>query len=142
MRRREFITLLGGVLVTWPSCARAEQASKIHRIGFMVTGSLQSPEQQAIIEAFQRGLRERGYAEGRNIVIEYAAADGKVERFTELARQLVSRHPDLIVASNTPAARAAKGALQLSRSWWPSWATRSEMGWSRALLGPPEILPE
>ena len=110
MKRREFITLLGGAVVTWPSCLRAEQSSKIHRIGFMVTGSLQSPEQRGIIEAFQQGLRERGYVEGQNIVIQYQSADGKIERFTELARELVDHHPDLIVASNTPAALAAKQA--------------------------------
>jgi putative ABC transport system substrate-binding protein len=110
MKRREFITLLGGAAASWPSCLRAEHASKIRRIGFLVTGSLQSPEQRAIIDAFQQGLRERGYVEGQNIVIEYRAADGKIERFPELARDLVDRHPDLIVASNTPAALAAKQA--------------------------------
>jgi putative ABC transport system substrate-binding protein len=110
MKRREFIALVGAIVVAWRSSLRAEQASKIRRIGLMVTGSLHAPEQQAIIDSFREGLRERGYVEGQNIVIEYAAADGKIERFTELARELVSHHPDLIVASNTPAARAAKEA--------------------------------
>jgi putative ABC transport system substrate-binding protein len=110
MKRREFIALVGAIVVAWRSSLRAEQASKIRRIGLMVTGSLYAPEQQAIIDSFREGLRERGYVEGQNIVIEYAAADGKIERFTELARELVSHHPDLIVASNTPAARAAKEA--------------------------------
>jgi putative ABC transport system substrate-binding protein len=110
MRRREFVTLVVGAAVAWSSCLRAEHASKIRRIWFMVTGSLQSPEQQAIIDAFLQGLRERGHVEGQNIVIEYRAADGKIDRFPELARDLVDRHPDLIVASNTPAALAAKRA--------------------------------
>jgi putative ABC transport system substrate-binding protein len=109
-RRREFITLLGGAAAAWPFCLRAEPASKVPRIGFMVTGSLRSPEQLAMIDAFRQGLRERGYVEGQNIVIEYRAADGKIERFTELAAELVDLHPDLIVASNTPAARAARQA--------------------------------
>jgi putative ABC transport system substrate-binding protein len=109
MKRREFITLLGGA-AAWPLAARAQQPERMRRIGFMVTGSLQSPEQRAMIEAFQQGLRERGYVDGQNIVIEYRSADGKIERFTELARELVDRHPDLIVASNTPAALAAKQA--------------------------------
>ena len=61
-------------------------------------------------DAFRQGLRERGYLEGQNIVIEYRAAEGKIERFTELAAELVDLHPDLIVASNTPAARAARQA--------------------------------
>jgi putative ABC transport system substrate-binding protein len=109
MKRREFITLLGGA-AAWPLAARAQQPERMRRIGFMVTGSLQSPEQRAMIEAFQQGLRERSYVDGQNIVIEYRSADGKIERFTELARELVDRHPDLIVASNTPAALAAKQA--------------------------------
>jgi hypothetical protein len=110
MKRREFITLLGGAAAIWPACLRAEPASKVPRIGFIVTGSLWSPEQRTMTDAFRQGLRERGYVEGQNIVIEYRAADGKIERFTELAMELVDLHPDLIVASNTPAARAAKQA--------------------------------
>ena len=108
MKRREFITLLGGALVTWPSYAGAERASKVARIGFLVTGTLTSAEQQTTLNAFRQGLRERGYVEGQNIAIEYRAADGRIERFPNLARELVGLNPDLIVASNTPAARAAK----------------------------------
>jgi putative tryptophan/tyrosine transport system substrate-binding protein len=109
MRRREFITLLGGA-AAWSFAARAQQVAKVPRIGYMVTGSLASPEQGALVESFRQGLRERGYVEGRNIVIEYRAADGKIERFTELAADLVRLNLDLIVANNTPAALAAKQA--------------------------------
>jgi putative ABC transport system substrate-binding protein len=108
--RRTFINLLGGAVASWPYCSRAELTSKVFRVGFMVTGSLQSPEQRNMTDAFRQGLRERGYLEGQNIVIEYRAAEGKIERFTELAAELVDLHPDLIVASNTPAARAARQA--------------------------------
>jgi ABC-type uncharacterized transport system substrate-binding protein len=108
--RREFITLLGGAAAGWPFCSRAEPTSKVFRVGFMATGSLRSPEQRSMTDAFRQGLRERGYLEGQNIVIEYRAAEGKIERFTELAAELVDLHPDLIVASNTPAARAARQA--------------------------------
>ena len=111
MRRRNFIALLGGAAAAWPLAARAQQpTSKIFRVGFMVTGSPRSPEQRSMTDAFRQGLRERGYLEGQNIVIEYRAAEGKIERFTELAAELVDLHPDLIVASNTPAARAARQA--------------------------------
>jgi putative ABC transport system substrate-binding protein len=110
MKRREFITLLGGAVATWPSCARAERASKVARIGLLATGALDSAEQQATLDAFRQGLRERGYVEGQNIVIEYRAADGKIERFPKLAMELVRLNLDLIVASNTPAARAAREA--------------------------------
>src|SRR3984893_15255043 len=110
MRRRDFIKVIGGTAAARPLAVRAEQAAKVARIGFMVTGSLQSPEQRVMTDSFLQGLRERGYVEGQNIVIEYRAADGQIARFTELAKELVDLNPDLIVASNTPAARAAKHA--------------------------------
>ena len=110
MRRRNFITLLGGAAAAWPLAAHAQQAAKVARIGCIVTGSLESPEQRATVDAFRQGLRERGYVEGQNIIIEYRAADGRIERFPELATELVRLNLDLIVASNTPAALAAKQA--------------------------------
>src|SRR5262245_40466187 len=110
MKRRDFIRIIGGSAAAWPLAMRAEQAAKVARIGFMVTGSLRSPEQRAMTDSFLQGLRERGYVEGRNIVIEYRDADGKIERFAELATELARLDLDLIVASNTPAARAAKQA--------------------------------
>jgi putative ABC transport system substrate-binding protein len=109
MRRRAFILAVGAAAAV-PLAARAQQGAKVPRIGYMVMASLASPEQRALIESFRQGLRERGYVEGRNIVIEYRAADGKIERFTELAAELVRLNLDLIVANNTPAALAAKQA--------------------------------
>jgi putative ABC transport system substrate-binding protein len=110
MTRREFITLVGGAPVAWPLAVRAQQTATVARIGFIVTGSLESPEQRATVDAFRQGLRERGYVEGQSIMIEYRAADGRIERFPELATELVRLNLDLIVASNTPAALAAKQA--------------------------------
>ena len=110
MIRREFITLLGGAAAAWPLAARAQQTGKVNRIGFLVTGALDSAEAQAILDAFRQGLRERGYVEGQDIVIEYRGADGKMERFPELATELVRLNLDLIVAGNTPAARAVREA--------------------------------
>ena len=75
MRRREFITLLGGVAVTWPLAANAQ--SKTPRIGFM--GNSTAALEANLVDAFREGLREHGYEEGRNIVIEYRWADGKYE---------------------------------------------------------------
>ena len=74
MRRREFITLLGGVAVTWPLAASAQ--SKTPRIGFM--GNSTAALEANLVDAFREGLREHGYEEGRNIVIEYRWADGEV----------------------------------------------------------------
>jgi ABC-type uncharacterized transport system substrate-binding protein len=65
---------------------------------------------RSLLGSFRQGLRERGYVEGQNIVVEYRGADGNIERFPELARELVGLDLDLIVANNTPAARAAQQA--------------------------------
>jgi putative tryptophan/tyrosine transport system substrate-binding protein len=110
MNRRAFIKLLGGAAVALPSSVHAERASKVAQIGFLVTGRLDSPEQQVTMNAFKEGLRAHGYVEGQNIAIEYRAADGDIERFRELAEELVRLKLDLIVASNTPAGLAAKRA--------------------------------
>src|SRR5262245_65760370 len=92
MRRREFVTLLAGAAaapsILWPLAARAQQAGKVWRIGYLVTGSLESPETRVMLDAFRQGLRERGYVEGHNIVIEYRSADGSIEQFPRLADEL------------------------------------------------------
>ncbi len=82
--RRAFIGMLAGALLTAPLAADAQQPAKVARIGNPVTGSLESPETRVNLNAFRQGLRERGYVEGQNIVIEYRAADGKIERLPGL----------------------------------------------------------
>jgi putative ABC transport system substrate-binding protein len=80
LKRREFILALGGAAasyVSWPLAVRAQQPAEVARIGCLVTGALESPEARAMVGAFREGLRERGYLEGQNIVIEYRSADGK-----------------------------------------------------------------
>jgi putative ABC transport system substrate-binding protein len=109
VRRREFITLLGGV-AAWPLSVNAQPSAKIPRIGLMVTGSLESPEARVQLDAFRQGLRQLGYTEGRNIAIEYRGADGRIERFPNLAAELVRLEVDLIFAANTRAALAARQA--------------------------------
>jgi ABC-type uncharacterized transport system substrate-binding protein len=110
MDRRAFILTAAGSLLAAPLGVEAQQATKIPRIGYLVTASLESPETRAALDAFRQGLSERGYLEGRNIVIDYRAADGRIDRFLALATELVSLKPDIIVAPNTPAARAARQA--------------------------------
>ena len=100
MRRREFITLLGGA-AAWPLAARA-QSSKMHRIGILHSAS------GADEGAFQQGLRETGFIEGQNVLIEYRRAMGVYERLPSLAAELVGLSVDLIAALGTPAVRAAK----------------------------------
>jgi putative ABC transport system substrate-binding protein len=108
--RRAFIGTLAGGLLTAPLAARAQKPAKVPRIGWMLTGSVEAPETRALLGAFREGARERGYVEGENIVIEYRAADGRLDRFPALAADLVRLKVDLIVAGSTSAARAAKQA--------------------------------
>jgi putative tryptophan/tyrosine transport system substrate-binding protein len=97
-------------LLTAPLAAHAQQPTKVARIGYLVTGGLDSPETRILLDAFRQGLRERGYVEGQNLVIEYRAADGQLERFPALAAELGQLQPEVIVAQGTPAARAAQQA--------------------------------
>jgi putative ABC transport system substrate-binding protein len=110
MRRREFITLLGGAAAAWPLVARAQQAGKIYRIGILEP--IPAERNAANLDALRKGLRDLGYVEGRNLVIEYRSADGRAERFPDLAAELVRLKVDLIVTRGTPAARAAKKATE------------------------------
>ena len=112
MRRRTFMAIVAGGLLTAPLAAGAQQPAKVARIGYLATGSLESPETRGILAAFRQGLRERGYMEGQNIVIEYRAADGNFERGPGLALELVRLKVNLIVVGNTPMARAAQQATK------------------------------
>src|SRR5690242_12232056 len=108
MRRRNFISLISGVAVTWPLAARAQQP-QMPVIGFLGTSS---PELYAIrLSVFREGLKEAGYIEGQNVTIEYRWAQDDVGRLPALAADLVQRRVNVIVAgSGTPGAVAAKAA--------------------------------
>ena len=111
MRRREFITLVGGATVC-PLTARAQQPKKIPRLCFLTfePGTLQSRSPR--FDAFFEGLRDLGYVDGKTITIDYLSADGHGERFPALAAECLRLKADIIAVSTTPAAQAAKGVTR------------------------------
>jgi putative ABC transport system substrate-binding protein len=109
MKRREFITLVGGAAAAWPLAARAQQG-KAYRVGVLFAGSGKG---SAPDEAFRSGLRERGYIEGQNIVVEFRSAAGKLDALPGLATELVALNLDVIFA---PAEAALRACLQASRT--------------------------
>src|SRR5262245_48791260 len=105
MRRRQFITLLGGA-VTWPLAARAQQNAR--RIGMLAPYAKDDPDMQARLNAFRHGLQALGWVEGRNVHIDYRFSDGRADRFQPLAKELVALKPELIFAQGTAGAAAAQ----------------------------------
>ena len=113
MKRREFIALLG-IVAGWSFAARAQQTTKVPRIGILSPGSnVDSNQNRVTLNAFVAGLRELGYAEGQNITIEREFAGPNVNRLLELAAELVKSKVDVIVAFSSTAARPAKQATSV-----------------------------
>jgi putative tryptophan/tyrosine transport system substrate-binding protein len=98
MRRREFITLLGGAAAAWPLAARAQQIDRMRRIGMLMAWSERDPEAQPRLAAFMSTLRELGWIDGRNCRIELRWSAGDLERMDRHAKELVAATPDVIIA--------------------------------------------
>jgi len=108
MRRREFITLAGGMAV-WPFAARAQQSEQMRRIGVLMPFARDNPEAQARMTAFVQGLQKLGWSEGRNLQIEYRWGIGDLQK---AATELVALSPDVIFAISTQAVAALQQATR------------------------------
>ena len=104
MRRREFISLIGGGAAAWPLAARAQQTERMRRIGVLMSTAADDPEGQARIAAFQQGLQQFGWTIGRNVRIDSRWPAGDAERTRRYAEELVALAPDVVLATGSAAA--------------------------------------
>jgi putative tryptophan/tyrosine transport system substrate-binding protein len=114
MRRREFITLLGGAAAStaWPLAARAQQPERIRRLGMLMNRAADDPRGQVELAAFQQGLQQLGWSDGRNIRIDTRWGENDVDRDRGYAAELVALAPDLILASGTLSVAALRHATR------------------------------
>jgi putative ABC transport system substrate-binding protein len=103
MRRRDFITLLGGAAAAWPIAARAQQGDRVRRIGVLTSGDENDPVMKARVSALTRALADLGWTDGRNVRMDLRWYGDDINRIRALARELVSLTPDVIAATTTPA---------------------------------------
>jgi putative ABC transport system substrate-binding protein len=108
MRRRTFITLVGGVAAAWPLSARAQQPAAMRRVGVLMGIAESDPAQQSLVSAFTQTLQALGWHAGRNIRIDYRWGAGDADKIRSFARELVEQKPDLIVGHTTPVVAALK----------------------------------
>ena len=130
MKRRDFITLVSGAVAAWPLGALAEQSGKIWRMGFIAQGY------EKFYDALFEGLRELGYAEGRNLIVERRYAEGRAERFQEFAAEMVRLKVDIIIVVTTPAALAVKKATTTIPIVFPNAINPVESGVVASLAHP------
>src|SRR5262245_54536416 len=98
MKRRQFITLLGGAVATWPLAAQAQQRERMRRVGALVPATADDPDYQSWIGAFQQALAQSGWIIGRNVRIDAHWAGGQAENVRRHAAELVALAPDVILA--------------------------------------------
>ena len=106
MKRREFITLLGGAAAAWPLAARAQQPDRMRRIGVLVSLAEDDPEMQLWLTAFRQGLEKLGWSEGRNVRIDYRFHTAGADQVQVPVKELVALQPDVILAEGTSTAAA------------------------------------
>ena len=108
MRRREFISLLGGATAAWPLAARAQQPGRVRRVGFLTSTAESDQEARKWIIAFERRFAELGWTDGGNVRIEYRFGGGDATRMRQLAKELLESQPDAVLAATTIAATAVR----------------------------------
>ena len=113
VKRREFITLVGGAATVWPLAARAQQGERVRRIGVLMAVAESDADVRSGVALFQQSLQELGWKDGRNIRIDYRWGDADADRIQALAKELVGLQPDVLVAHSTP---SAKGLLHQGRT--------------------------
>ena len=106
MKRREFITLLGGAAAAWPLAARAQQTEQMRRLGILMSGDEADPELQSRIAVFRQTLEQHGWSEGRNIRIDIRFAGIRTDQYRALAKEIVALKPDAILGHTTPVVAA------------------------------------
>jgi len=108
MKRREFITLIGGAAAMWPLAAWAQQSERLRRVGVLMHLAADDPEGQSRAAAFLQGLQEAGWAVGRNVNIDVRWAAGEADRYRRYAMEIVALTPDVILTSAPPSIRASR----------------------------------
>src|SRR5262249_54183893 len=112
VRRREFITLVGGAAAGWPLAARAQQTNQVRRIGVLMNFNSTDPEGQALFAEFTRYLAELGWTEGRNVRIDVRWAGSNVDLMRTFAKELIGLQPDVLLATSTPVTAALTRGTQ------------------------------
>ena len=112
MKRREFITLLGGAAAAWSLAAHAQQPDRMRRIGVLMNLAADDAEGQARIAAFVQALQRLGWSDGRNLRIDHRWAAGDTGRFHRYAEELLALAPDVILAAATPSVQALQQATR------------------------------
>ena len=112
LKRREFITLIGGAAAMWPLAAWAQQSERLRRVGVLMHLAADDPEGQRRAAAFLQGLQEAGWAVGRNVNIDVRWAAGEADRYRRYAMEIVALTPDVILTSAPPSIRAMQQATR------------------------------
>jgi putative ABC transport system substrate-binding protein len=136
LKRRDFITLLGGAAAAWPLGARAQQGDRMRRIGVLMNLAADDPEGQARLTAFAQGLQQLGWTDGRNVRIDYRWGAGDAGAFHRYAEELLALAPDVILASGTPSVQALQKVTRTVPIVFALVADPVGAGWVESLARP------